>query len=189
MRAVIVIIIVIFILVPQGGCSYPRGKYDSMSGLCVSDKRMVEGAQDIRMFIRPDQARKLPCFGELEGKTEKEQIYILTKYISRLENRNEENDYWQYPAETIARGGGDCEDKVFLLLSAINAAGIEGAYGIKGRYMGGGHFWIEYDDMILDPYRKNRNIMEKDRVVGYNPFFKFNADDVYVNETLTGGAK
>lgn len=35
------------------------------------------------------------------------------------------NDYWQYPAETLISGEGDCEDQALLLASILEAMGID----------------------------------------------------------------
>ena len=35
------------------------------------------------------------------------------------------SDYWQYPAETLISGEGDCEDHAFLLASLLEAMGMD----------------------------------------------------------------
>lgn len=35
------------------------------------------------------------------------------------------NDYWQYPAETLISGEGDCEDQALLLASILEAMGMD----------------------------------------------------------------
>lgn len=187
MRAGIVIIIVILIFFSQGGCSYPRVDYIAIEDFYIGDKRTEDVSADVRMFIRPSEAEELPCMHGLKDKTDREKIYILTEYVSRLDNIKDKEDLWQYPAETINRRGGDCEDKVFLLVSLLSAAGFDNVFAVKGRYLGGGHFWIEYNDMIIDPQKKKNIVIYKNKAVGYNPFFKFDADNIYVNEVLNRG--
>lgn len=53
------------------------------------------------------------------------------------------SDYWQYPAETLISGEGDCEDQALLLASVLEAMGIdtvlviEPGHAIIGVYTGG----------------------------------------------------
>lgn len=48
------------------------------------------------------------------------------------------NEYWAFPAETIMRGQGDCEDTSFLCASLFKAAGFETVVGIlPGHAMAG----------------------------------------------------
>lgn len=53
------------------------------------------------------------------------------------------SDYWQYPAETLISGEGDCEDQALLLASVLEAMGIdtvlviEPGHAIIGVYIGG----------------------------------------------------
>lgn len=56
-------------------------------------------------------------------------------------------DYWSTPAETCARGGGDCDD-----FAAIDFFKFEdqGAWFVVGWVDGLGHAWVEIDGVILD---------------------------------------
>ena len=62
-------------------------------------------------------------------------------------------DFWQFPAETLALGSGDCEDCSFLLTTLLMASGIS-PYCVRvvlGRVVGldgqsGGHAWPIYKD-------------------------------------------
>lgn len=56
-------------------------------------------------------------------------------------------DIWQSPAQTLKRGGGDCEDLALLLLSVLEHQQIEAVLSI-GTFYGRGHAWIEGRDAI-----------------------------------------
>lgn len=48
------------------------------------------------------------------------------------------SEYWAFPAETIMRGQGDCEDTTFLCAALFKAAGFEAAVGVlPGHAMAG----------------------------------------------------
>ncbi len=158
------------------GCAYTSVKYQQKDDLLISAKHGSEGETDIRDFIRPEETKAL---------TEKiKQADLLIDYVVSLKTTDDNVDYWQYPAETITKGGGDCEDKVFLLASALIALGETDVYAVKGHYLGGGHFWIEYRDGILDPGKKSGQVTPANKALGYTPFFKFNNKVIYVNKKL-----
>ena len=58
-------------------------------------------------------------------------------------------DFWSYPAETIARLNGDCEDQAILLANLLLQAGIYPYYKIL-ICVYGSHVVVELDDIILD---------------------------------------
>ena len=83
--------------------------------------------------------------------------WIVWKYVTEnIEYRTDEvaqrkADFWQFPAETLALGTGDCEDCSFLLASLLLASGISPfcvriVFGILTDKNGrkGGHSWVIY---------------------------------------------
>lgn len=158
--------------------------FTSMDELIVEEKRGNGSLIDIRDFIKPEEARDVLVELDFGQKREEEKVAAIYQYISEMKNIDEKEDYWQYPAETLEKGGGDCEDKVFLLLSVLLEEGINDVYAVKGRYLGGGHFWVEYKDKILNPSRKTVKIISAKKALGYTPFFKFNQKDVYKSNKL-----
>lgn len=55
-------------------------------------------------------------------------------------------DYWCSPAETMARGGGDCDDLAILTASLLRAGGIDARVvlgDIDDGFTTGGHAWVE----------------------------------------------
>lgn len=84
-------------------------------------------------------------------------VWTVWKYVAEnIEYRADEisqrkADFWQFPAETLALGKGDCEDCAFLLASLLLASGISPfcvrivlgeLTGEDGRK--GGHSWVIY---------------------------------------------
>ena len=45
------------------------------------------------------------------------------------------SDYWQYPAETLLSGKGDCEDQALLLASVLEAMGMDTVLIIESGHM------------------------------------------------------
>jgi transglutaminase-like putative cysteine protease len=81
---------------------------------------------------------------------------------------DEGGDYWQSPAETIARGTGDCEDQAFYLHHLLGLKGLksEVVFGIENlKHVESGHVWVEYaahgDVYILDPTRRMMRLRSK----------------------------
>ena len=115
-------------------------------------------------------------------------------------------DDWRFPEETLAMGGGDCEDLAFLLAALLEAAGISEycirvALGQVTRYHPGGgkkpshfdHAWVVYLNEagaweILEPLailgRKERKgaAAKKPEEIGdleYTPYFVFNRSHLW----------
>ena len=51
-------------------------------------------------------------------------IHGIVEYATDAEMHGT-NDYWQYPAETLISGEGDCEDQALLLASILEALGLD----------------------------------------------------------------
>lgn len=117
-------------------------------------------------FVRPEETNP------------KGTVLDMLNYTQNLKQIRDSQDYWQYPRETIEKGG-DCEDKTFLLLSMLIKSGITEAQGVKGRYLGQGHMWVEYNGCILDSSRRNTGLIPIEKSIGYVPHFKFDQNDIY----------
>ena len=57
-------------------------------------------------------------------------------------------DFWSYPAETLARLNGDCEDQAILLANLLVQTGIPYYKVLIAVY--GSHVVVELDGVILD---------------------------------------
>ncbi len=96
--------------------------------------------------------------------------YVGTlRYLRAANKAGRCPDAWLYPDETLAQGGGDCEDLAFLLAALMMAAGVSG-YCIRvalgrmyivlpdGRRQEHDHCWVMYQNEsgvweILEPLR------------------------------------
>jgi len=81
---------------------------------------------------------------------------------------DEGGDYWQSPAETIARGAGDCEDQAIYLHHLLGLKGLQSevVFGIENlKHVESGHVWVEYaadgDVYVLDPTRRLMRLRSK----------------------------
>ena len=89
---------------------------------------------------------------------------------------DEGGDYWQSPAETIARGAGDCEDQAIYLHYLLGLKGLrsEVVFGIENlKHVESGHVWVEYpadgETYVLDPTRRLMRVRSKLPVWQYYP--------------------
>lgn len=129
--------------------------------------------QDAREWIKPEETKHLLPLIELDGLTIEEKIEAVYRFVKENFRYDpvEESDFWQYPAETIKRGAGDCEDLAFLVKSLLLAAGIpdEMAFvNIK--------YWHVYTTITINGETK---VLEFDpdetRYYGYDwPKYRFN---------------
>lgn len=137
------------------------------------NKRLCNETIDIKEFIRPGETQDVLA----QLKPGENAIMDILKYTQHIKQINDKREFWQYPKETIEKGG-DCEDKTFLLLSMLIQARVSGAQGVKGRFFGQGHMWVEYNRYILDPSRKT-GLIPIEKSTGYTPYFKFDQNNVY----------
>jgi hypothetical protein len=182
-RSILLLLFLLFLL-KISGCAYRNTDFFLTNNYIVSGKRGTDIKIDVRDFIRPKETTGLLETLNLHEKSISEKVDIIFKYICGLKKSDEKLDYWQYPSETLERGGGDCEDKVFLLTSALIEAGLTNVYAVKGRYLGGGHFWVECDDLILDPSQRVSRMILKRKAFGYKAFFKFDSEKIFENRDL-----
>lgn len=166
--------IFLFLSVIIAGCSYPNYQMQKLDELTFQDKRPGYKTIDIREFIRPEETT-----GALR---QLETVSDILHYTQNLKQTNDKKDFWQYPKETL-EGGGDCEDKTFLLLSMLIQGGVTGAQGVKGRFLGQGHMWVECNGYILDPSRRNTDLIPIQKSIGYTPYFKFDQNNIYYCST------
>ena len=169
------------IIVSASGCSYPKLQIEKLDELVFENKRLEGTAKDIQEFIRPEET--IGVLAELtlqdfSSNQEENLILNILNYTQQLKQIGDKKEFWQHPQETIKKGG-DCEDKVFLLLSMLIQAGIENVQGVKGKYLGGGHMWVEYDGYILDPSKRTPRLILIKKSLGYIPYFKFNERNNY----------
>lgn len=177
-------IFILCLIFTISGCGYSKHQLRELNDSTFGDKRPDKAKVDIKDFIRPEETSEIIeqlAQQDFSRDDNKNTVLNILNYVQQLKQINDKKEYWQYPRETILKGG-DCEDKTFLLLSMLMASGINGTVGVKGRYLGQGHMWVEYNDWILDPSLKTPKLIPKGKSIGYTPFFKFNRKDFYYLE-------
>lgn len=179
MRIILVCLLNI-VIVSCAGCSYPRVQTQKLDELTFDNKRLEGKTRAVQEFIRPEETEEV--LTELSYGKDRVAILEILNYTQQLKQRSDKKEFWQYPEETI-RKGGDCEDKTFLLLSMLIQAGIDGAQGVKGRCLGSGHMWVEYNGYILDTLKKQPKLIPINKSLGYIPYFKFDQHKCYYCST------
>ena len=97
-------------------------------------------------FLTPNEASVVAKVDELGGVPQNCYNWVCQNitYVSDQDNYMED-EKWCFPAETLEKGSGDCEDQAFLIASMFMRLGIEcfvrTAYLIN---MGGGHAWCYF---------------------------------------------
>src|ERR1035438_6327207 len=137
-------------------------------------------------------------------------VDAVTAYVGTLRYLRAANkagrcpDAWLYPDETLAQGGGDCEDLAFLLAALLMAAGISG-YCVRvalgslhvtlpdGKMQKHDHCWVMYQNEgavweILEPMTKVSGRSRSFRLgnarppvqkLEYIPHYVFNIDHLW----------
>ncbi len=126
------------------------------------------------------------------------------RYLSKANVTPGCPDAWLYPDETLAQGGGDCEDLAFLMAALLMAAGISG-YCVRvalgslhitlpnGKLQKHDHCWVMYQNEgavweILEPMTKVGSRSGKPvtgparqpaQQVEYVPHYVFNVDHLW----------
>jgi len=112
-------------------------------------------SQEIRKAL--DEMKDLPRRkepGMFDGRAREVWKFVAgnVTYVYDVESVKEV-DFWQFPAETLKLGKGDCEDCAFLLASLLIASGVSPfcvrvVFGTvySSIYKPGGHSWPIYKD-------------------------------------------
>lgn len=100
--------------------------------------------RDIRDFVQPHTPDIRQVYYELGASVDKCFDFVCRN----ISYRRDIGEYWQFPAETISRGLGDCEDTSNLLCSLLR--NFTDAYVALGGYRGLGHAWVEAGHAILE---------------------------------------
>ena len=112
------------------------------------------GLEEYRLytFVTPDDpavralAERIESITQFSGDRMKAEVALAVVHENVTYATDQEmhgrSDYWQYPAETLISGMGDCEDQALLLASVLEAMGIdtvlvvEPGHAIVGVYTG-----------------------------------------------------
>ncbi len=147
-----------------------------------SDRRDEDGnAISVKAFIRPEQTAELIVKMKLANLTAERRIQTIYSFVKmnfEFVADEENEDYWQYPNETLKRGKGDCEDLSILLASMLIQAGIqEGLIRVNAKN------WHVYTTVNLDGKMVLETDPNRDNAYSYEwPSFKWNRQVVEVRK-------
>ncbi|HLP62170.1 MAG TPA: transglutaminase-like domain-containing protein [Candidatus Deferrimicrobium sp.] len=82
--------------------------------------------KDVIAFLKYNLKGNLGLFRSRRKHSFDYSAYVITAYISETINYlyRKENDYWQFPDETLQEKTGDCDDRALLIASLLIGAGI-----------------------------------------------------------------
>lgn len=118
----------------------------------------------------------------LSGKTISE---INNKINAEIAYRNDSDDHWQTPAETLTFKTGDCEDYAILKYAVLHKLGyrVNIVVGKLPRNGNIDHAWVEVKDgndwIILDN-RNNVTPKRDDVKAFFTPIFTLSVDGVWI---------
>ncbi len=99
---------------------------------------------DIRDFVHPLDPRVQQIYHQVGP-----DAWRLLDWVCRnIDYSSDKGEWWLFPAETISRGAGDCEDSAILLNSLL--LNFTDCYVGVGTYRGYGHAWGWKDSQILE---------------------------------------
>jgi hypothetical protein len=130
--------------------------------------------------------------------------FTKLRYLHQANQAGRFPDAWLYPDETLAQGGGDCEDLAFLLAALLLASGVSrycvrvalGSLDIiqaDGSRQRHDHCWVMYQDEaavweLLEPLtavgaragkHTLRTVQRQTQRLEYTPHYVFNADHLW----------
>lgn len=79
--------------------------------------------------------------------------FRLLDYVCRnISYESDNGEWWEWPAATLCRKSGDCDDTSILLASMLRMAGYspDRVYVCIGTYRGLKHAWVEFDGEVLE---------------------------------------
>lgn len=86
-------------------------------------------------------------------------------------------DFWEFPAETLVLGEGDCEDTSILLCSLLRTRIPADEVSVTvGTYDGYGHAWVKYGNLLLETTKGVTNTRPES--YPYEAYVRFNDEMV-----------
>ncbi|MGO8928980.1 MAG: hypothetical protein ACLQU3_19100 [Limisphaerales bacterium] len=192
--------------IPRTGQRYPidiREYLTTANNAVVSDRLtgLVKASPPAEQALFRSHSR-----GSFDFRTDKiAQFFGTLRYLKSYNKTRYCPDAWLYPDETLAQGGGDCEDLAFLLAALLMAAGVSNycirvALGSllihvpRGKARKHDHCWVMYQNEsgvweIIEPTvlvdRKALASTGQDAPVEsyateYVPHYVFNADHLWL---------
>ena len=192
--------------IPRTGQRYPidiREYLTTADNAVVSENLggLVKGLPPAEQALFRSHTR-----GSFDFRTDKiAQSFGTLRYLKSYNKTRHCPDAWLYPDETLAQGGGDCEDLAFLLAALLMAAGVSNycvrvALGSllihqpRGKARKHDHCWVMYQNEsgvweILEPtVLVDRKALAPTAQVArverypteYVPHYVFNADHLWL---------
>ena len=117
---------------------------------------------EIRDFIQPDDPDVIAIYGETGP-----DVWACLDWVCRnIAYRQDITEWWSFPAETINRGSGDCEDSAFLVCSLLK--NFTNAHVALGNCQGYSHSWCQLDGQIFETtYIEARPVPNPQHYFGY----------------------
>jgi len=85
------------------------------------------------------------------GPPEENDRHYREAYLPPALSREVTYDYWNFPAETLALGVGDCEDASILLCSILrHRLGPNEVFVTVGEFENFGHAWVTVNGIVLE---------------------------------------
>lgn len=120
---------------------------------------------DLREFIQPSDPDILAVCHEISP----DAWHCLDFVCRHVAYKSEVREHWQFPAETLAREQGDCEDTSILLTSLLR--NFTNAYVALGSFQGFGHAWCQLNGEILETtYTSARSVPDPEDYCLYGLF-------------------
>lgn len=126
---------------------------------------------DLRDFVQPDNPDILAAYAKI-GPSLQECLDFVCRHVTYTSDVGE---MWQFPAETLSRACGDCEDSTFLFVSLARIFDPQ-VWVVLGSYQGYGHAWASKGSTIFETtYTSARPVPDPE---AYEPMAMFNDTDV-----------
>ena len=134
---------------------------------------------ELREFIQPDDPDVIAIYHKVGP-----DVWSCVDWVCRNISFSEDIvEWWRFPAETINRGSGDCEDSAFLACSLLR--NFTNAHVVLGSAEGYGHTWCQVDGQILETtYTSAGPVPDPEN---YRPYILFNEEEVI--ELWPGGLR
>ena len=137
------------------GEKYTRSYWENKFKISpVTYKAQDGNPRDVRTFIfdRSFILEWIVRKYKLKGKTHEDTMYKCCNFVQDSityksdSDTHSQNEFWQNPEDTLARGTGDCEDGAILMKSLSLIAGVPDwkCKIVAGMVRGGGHAYCTF---------------------------------------------
>jgi hypothetical protein len=142
-----------------------------MDGLYFVAVRNPGEWHEVREFVQPSNPQVVK-----ELLNCRHDYWSCLDWVCRnIQYRIDVGEFWQFPAETLLRGYGDCDDSSILLTSMLRS--FQNAYCVLGTYCGFGHAWVTpgTNEILETTYTYARVVLDPGN---YKPYILFNDEEV-----------